>query len=189
MDFDTILKNRKSVRKFTGKKVSFRFLMEAIESALQGPFPDNHNHLKFLIIEDKEKIKEIAEHAEQIWISTSPAIIAVCSDDSHLENTYGLRGRVYSRQTAGAAVYAILLKLTELKLGSCWVGAYTDKKIKKLLEIPEDVQVEALIPVGFSDDKSRKSKKNSLEKSIYWEKWKQDRRPTFFEEQMEDYDA
>ncbi len=187
MDFDTLLKNRKSSRKFTGKKVSFRSLMDAIDAALQGPFPDNHNHLKFLIIEDKEKIKEISSYSEQNWIATAPAIIAVCSDDSHLENLYGPRGRVYSRQTAGAAINAILLKLTELNLGSCWVGAYTDKKIKNLLSIPEDIQIEAIIPVGYSDDDKRKMKKPSLDKSIYWEKWKIPRRTTFFEETMEDY--
>jgi|WetSurMetagenome_2_1015567.scaffolds.fasta_scaffold87833_2 nitroreductase len=187
MDFDTVIRNRKSVRKFRNKKVNFRYLMDAIDAALQGPYPDNHNHLKFLIVEDKTKIVKIAEQCEQNWIQTAPVLIVVCSDDSHLEKVYDLRGRVYSRQTAGSAIHAVLLKLTDLKVGSCWVGAYSDKGIKKILEIPDEVQVEAVIPVGFSEDKKEKSKKADLERVLFWEKWRQSRRPTGFEEAMHDY--
>lgn len=187
MDFDSLVKKRKSARKFTGRKVNFRFLMDAVDSALQGPYAGGHNNLKFIILENKERIKKISEYAEQDWIAGAPAMIVVCSDDSHLENTYGSRGRVYSRQTAGAAIYAILLKFAELKLGGCWVGAYSDTKIRRLLNVPDDIQIEAIIPVGYSCDNSKKAKKNSLEKSVYWEKWKDTRRETFFEEKMEDY--
>lgn len=187
MDFNRLVKLRKSSRKFTSKKVSFRFLMEAISTALQGPFSENHNHLKFLIVEEKSKIHKIAEHCEQEWIKTAPALIIVCSDDKHLENQYGERGRVYSRHSAGAAIYSILLELTNLKLGSCWVGAYSDNGIRKTLEIPKEIQIEAVIPVGYSQDKAKKSKKDPLERALFWEKWSQRRRPTFFEERLEEY--
>jgi nitroreductase len=188
MDFDTVIRKRKSERKFTNKKVDFRYLMDAIEAALQGPYAENHNNLKFLIVEDKKKIIEIAEHCEQDWIKTAPAMIVVCSDDAHLENLYGPRGRVYSRQAAGSAIHVLMLKFADLKIGSCWVGSYSDKGVRKVLNAPDNIQIEAVVPVGFSDDNSKKSKKSSLEKSIYWEKWRQGRKPTSFEESLEDYE-
>ena len=189
MDFDAVVRRRKSVRKFKKKKVNFRVLLEAVDSALQGPFADNHNHLKFLIVENGKKIGKIAECCEQDWIADAPSLIIVCSDDSHLESLYDSRGRIYSRQTAGAAIYILMLKLTDLGFGSCWVGAYSDSDVKKVLEIPKDFQVEAIVTIGFSDEKSKKKEKKKLENVLYWEKWGEDRRASLFEEQRKDLDA
>ena len=161
MDFDAVVRRRRSIRNFKKKKVDFRILMDAVDSALQGPYTGNHNHLKFLIVEDAAKIADLAEHAEQDWISTAPALIVVCSDDTHLENLYGLRCRVYSRQTAGAAIYSLMLKLADYGIGSCWVGAYSDSDVKKVLKIAKDVQVEAIVPVGFADEKVKKKEKKN----------------------------
>jgi len=187
MNLDTIAKKRKSVRSFKKKKVSWKLVLDAIDVSLQGPFAGNHNGLNFLIIENKEVIKEVASFCDQSWISEAPLLVLVCSNDTHLENLYGERGRVYSRQQAGAAIQTFLLKLTELGVGSCWVGAYSDELIKQRLKIPQHIQIEAIIPMGYSDDKEGKKTKKSLESVLYWEKWKEERRPTKFEEGREDY--
>ena len=189
MEFDYVIKKRKSVRTFTGKKVSWKSAMDAIEAANHSPFAGNHNNLKFLIIEDKETLNKISELADQHWISESSILILVCSDDTHLENLYGERGRVYSRQQAGATIQTILLKLVELNLSACWVGAFSDEIIKQNLKIPQHIQIEAIIPVGYEDTKAKKSKprKKELEHVIYWEKWGEDKRPPFFEEPEDKY--
>ncbi len=187
MEFDRVVRIRKSVRKFKDKSVSFRDFLSAIDLANHGPFPQNHNHLKYLIVENKDKKKEIASICEQDWISSAPVLIVVCSDDVHLEKIYDLRGRIYSRQTAGAAIYAMMLKLADLGIGSCWVGSYSDKELRKSLSIPDGVQIEAVVPIGFSEDITRKPTKKSLDNSLFWEKWGMARRPSAFEESLEDY--
>ena len=105
----------------------------------------------------------------------------VCSDDTHLENLYGERGRVYSRQQAGAAIQTFLLKLVDLGLSACWVGSYSDKLIRELLKIPEDIQVEAIIPVGYEKGRIGRRKKKELENSLRWELWNVKRRLTRFD--------
>lgn len=184
MEFDAIVKKRKSVNKFTKKNVSWKYVLDAIELANQGPFAGNINNLKFLIIEEKETIKKIAKFAEQLWIAEAGIIILVCSDETHLENMYGERGRVYSRQQAGAAIQTVLLKLTELGLASCWVGAYTDEIIKESLKIPQHIQIEAIIPIGYENKKlsEKKPGKKEIEHVIYWENWKNEKRPPLFKE-------
>lgn len=182
MDIDTVIKNRSSCRSFKKKSVSFKKILDAIDSANQGPFSGNHNHLKYLIIENPETIKKISKESQQSWISKSQLLIVVCSDDTNLENLYGERGRVYSRQQAGAAISTLLLKLTDLKIDSCWVGSYSDEIIKQLLEIPQHIQIEAIIPTGYSDTKIEKQKKKPLEDSLFWELWNKDKRPTILQE-------
>ena len=181
MEFNSAVKKRKSVRDFKRKKPSFKDILEAIDAAIQGPFAGNINNLKFIIIESKDTIKDISNHTGQKWIEDAPVVIMVASNDDNLENLYGERGRVYSRQQAGAAISTILLRLTDLGLAGCWVGAYADERIKQTLGIPEKFQIEAIIPVGYAQNpKEKKKTKQSIEEATYWEVWERNRRPTIF---------
>ena len=185
MDFDVVIRNRKSARKFKSKKPSWKDVLEAIDSAIQGPFAANQNNLKFLIVEDKKRIGEIASCCEQEWIADSDILVVVCSEDTNLENVFGERGRIYSRQQAGAAINTLCLKLIDLGIGSCWVGAYNDNSLKELLKIPEHIQIEAVIPLGYSENEPGKKNKRNLENVLYWEKWDMRRRQTVLEERKE----
>ncbi len=185
MEFDAVVKKRRSVRNFTNKTPSWKDVLEAIDSANQGPFAANHNNLKFLIIEDKEKIKEISKHCEQDWMENLGLIVLVCSDDMHLENIFGERGRVYSRQQSGAAIHAFCLKLVDIGLNSCWIGAYPDSIIREMLHVPGHIQIEAIIAVGYGTGKIEKKEKKKLEGTIYWENWGKTRRPPFYEKDLE----
>ena len=182
MEFDTVVRKRHSVRSFKRKKADWRDIIEAIDSALQGPFAGNHNNLKFLVVEDKEKINQIAKACEQLWMSQAGILVVVCSDDKHLENLYGNRGRVYSRQQAGAAIQTFLLKCVDLGLSACWVGSYADADIRKIVQAPKEIQIEAIIPIGYSTQTAKEKRKHSLERTLYWENWGNAKRPSWFEE-------
>ena len=183
MEFDSVVEKRMSVRSFKNKKVSWKDIMDAIDFSIKGPFADGVNTLNFLIIEEPDKINKIAEFADQTWINESSILVVVCSDDTHLENLHGERGRVYSRQQGGAAISTFLLKLTDMGLSGCWVGSYSDELIKQFLKIPSHIQVEAIISVGYSSGKSEKKKqKKNLEHSIFWEEWNERNRPSLIQE-------
>lgn len=186
MEFDSVVRKRKSTRSFKSKKPSWKNIIEAIDLALEGPFAGNNNNLKFLIIEEKKSIKAIAKNSEQKWIESAPLLILVLSDDTHLENMYRERGRVYSRQQAGAAIQTILLKLTDLGISSCWVGAYTDELIKQKLEIPQHVQIEGFIATGYESEKEAKPQKKELETVLKWENWNQTRKPKSSQESIKE---
>lgn len=182
MDLDTALDKRRSIRSFKNKKVSFKYILDAVEAATKGPFAGNSNHIKFVIIEDPKTIERLAQLASQSWITEAQTLVVACSDERDLENLYGERGRVYSRQQAGAAIENFILKLTDLGLASCWVGSYSDELIKNLLKIPDYIQIDAIIPIGYADEKPKVPKKRSIETSIFWERWFNEKRPTFFPE-------
>jgi nitroreductase len=178
MDFDKIINKRKSCRSFKDKKAPIKLILEAIDAATKIPLAGNHYNIHFLIIENPKTIEKLTDFCQQSWINEAPVVIVVASDDTHLENLYDERGRIYSRQQAGAAIHQLILKLTELDLASCWVGAYTDETIKQTLKIPQHYQVEAIIPVGYEKGRQPRSKKKNLEKVIFWESWDKWKRPT-----------
>ncbi|MAE49381.1 hypothetical protein CMI48_00990 [Candidatus Pacearchaeota archaeon] len=185
MELNKAIKARHSTRAFKSSQVDWRDLMDAIDAANQSPLAGNHNHIKFIIIQHKDTIRQLAKHANQSWIAQAPSLIAVCADDKFLEEHYGERGRIYGKQQAGAMVQTLLLKLTDLNIQSCWIGAFTDELVRQTLKIPSHIQVEALIPVG-KENKSKatpqRRKKKLLEKTIFWDTWDMDRKPTTFEE-------
>ncbi|MDP3881727.1 MAG: nitroreductase family protein [Nanoarchaeota archaeon] len=187
MEFDSVIKKRKSVRSFKNKKASWKDVLEAIDSANQGPFANSNNNLKFIIIEEPDTINKLADECDQLWMNKAGMLVVVTSEDKHLEKMFGERGRIYSRQQAGAAISTFLLKIIDMGLASCWVGSYDDHEIRRLLKIPEDRLIEAILPIGYEKDKIEKKKKKSLESTIFWEKWDCTKRPEFFEEQKDYY--
>lgn len=184
MELDEAIKRRKSIRSFQSKPIDFRVILDAIDAANQGPYAGNINNIKYVIVEDKGEIAALAKHAEQVWMSNAQTVIAVCTEDMHIEKLYGERGRVYSRQQAGAAISTILLKLAEAGYGACWVGAYTDEVIREILDIPAHVQIEALIPIGHERPMkgAPSRRKKEIAKVIYWDVWERGRRATLFKE-------
>ncbi len=184
MKLEEAISKRHSIRKFSSKNVKWSDILEAIDSAAKIPLAGNTFNLKFLIVSSQELKNEIAKHCQQLWISEAPYIIVVCSDESRLKMLYDSRGSIYSRQQAGASIQNLLLKLTEMKLASCWVGAYADELVKQILRIPENINIEAIIPVGYSSEKPRTKNKVSLENIIFWEFWKQKKKPFPFKDPL-----
>jgi len=182
MNFDKVIEERHSARAFKPKRVKFGDILEAIDASIKGHFAGNINNLKFVIVEDEQKIKKISKHADQTWINEAPAVIIVCADDLRLENMYGKRGYEYSRQQAGAAINTLILKLTDLGINSCWVGAFDYEIMKEILKIPQNIHIEAIIPVGYEKGKAKRERKQELETAIRWEDYKTLKRPSLFEE-------
>ncbi|PIN92851.1 hypothetical protein COU54_05250 [Candidatus Pacearchaeota archaeon CG10_big_fil_rev_8_21_14_0_10_31_24] len=175
MDFDSVIKKRRSVHSFKNKEVSWRDICKAIESARNIPLAGNHNTINYTIVRERKAINDIAECAEQDWINDVNILVVVSSDEKILEKLYDERGRIYSRQQAGAAIHSFLLKLVDLGLSACWVGSFNDNRMRRILEIPPHIQVEAIIPIGYEKLKTPVKKKKDLEIVTSWEKWNQKR--------------
>ena len=68
-----------------------------------------------------------------------------------------------------------LLKINEAGLATCWVGHFYDEKIKHLLRIPEEIEVEALFPIGYAMGTTRKKRKIDLDSVLYFNEYKKKR--------------
>jgi len=173
MELDKAIRERHSVRKFSTKKVNWRDIIKAIELAKLAPLAGNIPTIKFILITDEEKIKQLADACQQNFVKTAKSIVAVCSDTTQCERSYDERGKRYATQQAGAAIENFLLKLTELKLATCWTGAFYDAQVKGILQIPENIQVEALLPIGYEmPPKSKQQRKPDLDTILYFNTWK-----------------
>ncbi len=176
MDIDKAIEKRRSVRRFSTKKPKWQDIIEAIDSANKAPLAGNIYALRFILIDDKEKIRKLAEAAQQDFFENVDYAVVVCTDKTSLIRSYDERGEIYARQQAGAAIENFLLKIVDLGLASCLVGAFVDDEVKDILEIPkpyDNINVEAILPVGYEMPGYKKEKrKPDLDMCLWFNKWK-----------------
>ena len=171
MDFWQVLKLRHSVRRFKDKEVSDDLIKKILEAAILAPSAGNIQDWRFIIIEN-EKIKiKIAEMAlGQTFISRAPVVIIVCSDLAEIESAYGQRGReLYSAQNTAAATQNLLLAVTALGLGACWVGGFDEARVSEILDLDENWRPLAVVPIGYPSDRELEiHSRKKLSKVVKW---------------------
>jgi len=173
MELDKAIKERRSVRKFKDKKPNWRDILDCIDSMRYTPMAGDNFTLKFILVDDKEKIEKLAEAAQQDFIAETKYVLVVCSDGSRTINAYGKRGEMYCKQQAGAAIQTFLLKIAEAGLATCWIGHFIDEQVKRELKIPEKIEVEAMLPIGYEFKKPLTRKiKSDLDRALYFNSYK-----------------
>ena len=174
MDLDKAIQSRTSTKKFSSKKPDWRDIIECIDAARYAPMAGGNYTLKFILVDNKEFIKKIAEASQQDFIAKAHYVVVVCSNPSRLVNAYGKQGENYTRQQAGAAIQNFLLKIEESGLSTCWVGHFVESQIKKTLRIPEETNIEAIFPIGYEYEKKHsKRAKIDLNNILYFNEYEQ----------------
>lgn len=174
MDFNKVIKKRASIRDYSDKEVKYDKIIDAIEAANLAPSPGNIPIIRYIIVEDKEKINALADACQQDFIKDAKVLVVFCSTSDKVKLMYEKSADKYIKQHAGAAIENFLLKITEMKLASCWVGAFSEVTVKNILGVPEDVDVEAILPVGYQTkaDKTIQKPKSDLGFLVYFDRYK-----------------
>jgi len=173
MELDKTIRNRRSVKKFKDKKPDWRDILDCIDSIKYTPMAGDNFTLKFILVDEKEKIEKLATAAQQDFINQAKYVLVICSDPFRTVNAYEKRGEIYCRQQAGAAIQTFLLKITEADLATCWIGHFADEQVKRVLKIPEKINVEAMFPIGYEFRKPVTRRiKSDLDKALYFNEYK-----------------
>jgi len=172
MELDTAIKSRRSVRKFKSKEPDWREIIECIDGMRFAPMAGENFTLKIILVDDRDKIEKIAKAAQQDFILQAKYVVVVCSNPERTVNAYGKRGEKYSRQQAGAAIQNFLLKLEEAGLSTCWVGHFVDEQIKAELKIPDEINVEAVFPIGYGIKKPSAKARVNMDSILYFNIYK-----------------
>lgn len=169
MQLDKAIQSRCSTRKFSDKKPSWKTIIDCIDAARFAPTAGNNCTLKIILVDDKEKIENISDACEQNFISKANYLIVFCSKKERLVNAFGKDSEKFNKQQTGAAIENFLLKIQEKKLSTCWIGYFVENKIKKILDIPTDIEVEAVFPIGYEKETPRTRRiKIDLDKILYF---------------------
>jgi nitroreductase len=168
MDVEAAIKSRKSVRDFKDKKPDWRDIIECIDSVRFAPSAGKNFTLKIILVSDENKIQKIANSSEQPFIAKAHYVVVIYSDHSRLVNLFKEKGKIFSRQQAGAAIENFLLSIEDKGLSTCWVGHFDEEMIKKELKIPAKMEIEAVFPIGYEFGKVAKRNRINLDEILYF---------------------
>jgi nitroreductase len=179
MTFDEIVAARHSVRGFESKPVPREHIAAMAEAARWAPNACNSQTWRFIAVTDPAVMKRLCTEGMRAvvnnkWMREAPLIIVGCSCLDLFVNKLGSRisGIDYYMIDFGIAMEHIVLKATELGLGTCWVGWFNDQKVKEILEIPPKVRAMALLAIGYSKEKKvAKRTRKPLEKILFDNTW------------------
>jgi len=152
MDVLSAVKDRRSIRSFLQKDIPENILSRLIDALIWAPSAGNLQSRKFYFIKDDRTKKKIAAAAlNQNFIANAPVLV-VCCADSRIGKRYGRRGiELYSIQDVAVSVMALMLVATENKIGTCWVGAFQDDEVSRILDLPDNLRPVVLVPVGYPE--------------------------------------
>jgi len=162
-----LLRKRRSIRKFGQEKIAPELVETIVEAALRAPSSRGINPWEFILVDDAvilEQLSSAKQHGAE-FLKNAPLGIVVCADSTKSDVCI-----------EDCSIAAIIIQLTALSLGlgSCWAqirnrrhksGSDAETFVKDLLGMPEQMLVEAIIGIGYPDERKMPVKAESLQRA------------------------
>lgn len=184
MDISSVLPeivNRRSIRKYKPDDISDEDIYAIINAARLSPSGNNSQPWRFLVIRDEETKHKIVEaERNQDWMLSAPVFIVCMADlkarddtdlDSFItEDESSFEVKRVIRDTA-VAIENLLLQCTHMGLGSCWTGNYTQKNMRRAIDVPNEFFILGVVTVGVPDENPEMRPRKSIDEILKFNRW------------------
>lgn len=176
MTLDEIIQRRRSIRRYLPQPVEKEKILACLEAARLAPSAENSQPWRFLVIDDPELKAKVSEKAFSgiysacRFAAQAPVLVLLMAKLDFLANRLGrlVQGTQFYLLDLGIAGEHFVLKAEELGLGTCWIGWFNARAVRKLLRIPKKYRLVAIFSVGYPEKRpSQKQVRKSLEE-IAW---------------------
>ena len=164
MDTFECIRKRRDIRSFLKKDVPEDVIKKILEAGRLSPSAMNLQPWNFIVIRNKETLKELGELCLSgrfvAWASF--AVVVITEPNNKWHEIDGAR-----------AVQNMSLAAWNEGVGTCWVGAIDRDKVKERLNIPKNLHVLTILPFGYPEEFTVKRKKDRkrLEEVVHWERF------------------
>lgn len=164
MDVVEAIKARRSVRKYKPGRIPDEKLQIILESARLAPSAGNRQPWRFVIVQETDRKKSLARAANDQAFLNDAAVIVVAAADPEASQRWHEKDTVI-------ALEHMVLAATNLGYGTCWIGAFDEDVIKRLLKIPGKLKVVAILPIGISDETPSARPRKAKSEIFFNEQW------------------
>jgi nitroreductase len=169
MDVFTAVSQRSSVRAYKATDIEEDKIRRILEAARLSPSASNRQEWKFIVVKNKETRKKLANAAfGQSFIGEAPVVIVACGTES---KSIMACGQPTHTVDVSIACAFMILQAYEMGLGTCWIGAFKEEEVKKILKIPEHVRVVAMTPLGYPNQPPSQKSRKGLDQILCFEKY------------------
>ena len=171
--------SRQSDRKYSDKPVEKEKLERIIEAGRMAPSACNAQPWKFIVVTETKLIGKIAEAASarligmNTFVARAPVLIIVVREKPNMSSKVGgtIKNKDYSLIDIGIASENICLQAKAEGIGSCIIGWFDERILRKLLAIPRSKRVELIITLGYSLSEQRDKKRKPAEVTVSYNKY------------------
>jgi nitroreductase len=143
------ISTRRSVRSYSNAPIPPEVMARMRQALRQAPSACNLQPWHFILVEDESLRQQVATAAKsQMWMAAAPVIVVACGLPEAAYKHMGGYGNSVDVDLAIAVDHLTLAAVAE-GLGTCWIGAFDETKIKPILGIPENVKVVVMTPLGY----------------------------------------
>lgn len=177
MDFGNLIKKRQSDRRYdVTRQVDRQLILQCLEAARLAPSACNSQPWKFVVVDRPDLLQQMAEAAAGMGMNRFAAeasvIVAVVLEKMNLTARIGsvIKDKEYSLLDVGIAVEHFCLQAAELGLGTCILGWFDEKKVKKLLRVDRR-RIPLLITLGYPAGGTRPKSRKTLDEMSCWNQY------------------
>ena len=169
MDLIEGLKTRRSIRSYSDTEVPDSLIEELFEAVRWAPSAVNNQPWRFIIIKDQERKRSLRGGLRDMILSTSahilnaPVLVVAWYEPSLVLSKYQL-------SDVSNAVTYLLLAAHAKGLGACWIGWFSENRVRKILNLPGRAKVAALVTLGFPRETPAPRKRKSVHEILFREK-------------------
>ena len=171
--------SRQSDRKYSDTAVEKEKLERIIEAGRMSPSASNAQPWKFVIVTEHELILKIAEAASEkiigmnSFVGQAPVLIVMVREQPNFSSKVGglLMNRDYSHIDLGIAAANICNQAEAEGLGSCMIGWFNERQVKKILGVPRFKRIELLITIGYSASRKKEKRRKPYDATVSFNKY------------------
>jgi nitroreductase len=162
------IKTRRSVRKYKPQPIPDDHLTQILTAAQLAPSAGNRQPWRFIVVQDAEAKKKLGVIARnQTWISDAGVVVAALAMDKKNPEVY----ERWAERDVMTAVEHMVLTAWELGYGACWIGAFNEDQVKELLNVPKEMAVIVLLPIGVPDQRPEPRGRKGLGELFHVDRW------------------
>jgi nitroreductase len=161
------LKTRRSIRSYQEKEVPDEVITDLLEIVRWAPSASNNQPWRFIVIKDKERKANLRGGLRDVipvskHIMEAPVVLVAWYAPSRLLSRFQI-------SDVSNGIMYLLLAAHAQGLGTCWIGWFSEERVKKVAKIPKDGKVVALITLGYPGEIPEPKKRKSVEEIAYRE--------------------
>lgn len=175
MNFSELIKHRQSNRAYENKPVEREKIEQCLEAGRLSPSANNAQSWTFIVVDD-EKIKKLVADSYYVggeFMRQAPVIIVLVAEKPMLISRFGaaMKKIDFVSLDMGIAAAHICLQAADIGLGTCMLESFNEKKIKSILNIPDNRRIALLISLGYPTDKIRNKKRKIFNEVVKFNKY------------------
>lgn len=164
MSLIEVVLSRRSIRRYEQKEIPRDVLDKILEAGRQAPSAANKQPWHFIVLTDSKIKRELSKGLFNRFIKDAPVTVVGCAHKDLIAGKWSIVSTTIALQNMVIAAWA-------MGVGSCWIGDFKEEKVKRLLTIPENWNVGALVSFGYPAEKPHSRKKKSMEEIVGFNKF------------------